>query len=246
MREGRKAALAGAATMVALAAPASANAATYRFRVDFTVVQHAGWQYTFRDNICKDDSAADYYEHSGTAHNHLKSTLRGGRLTFRTGPMLQSGELRTPAFHMGDDFEWSVVYRDDPNSDCLPSPNLGTPQRGIHCDGDWIRGVLRTHFLVIKGRLMPTGGFYTKPAGVFLCPDATAVTGAIAAAGPSTRRGVDKLITNRRVRTIKLGAGPKRVALGASKLTLPGPNFDVLSGVGGYNAKWSIKLVRLR
>lgn len=243
----------------AVAAPATAGAATYRFKVEkFTLRQFVTWQYVFRDRHCESQTALDYYEHTGEGQGLLAAApLRQGRVTFRTQRgSFMSGRIvgkpyedaTNPAIGspvvFGNQAVFNVRFLDDPAEDCVPPEQLGPPPRPTCYGGeDLSLGILQANLLVQRGRLRLSGGVYPDDPER-TCADPSAITGAVSHAVPA-RRNVDALIRDRTVKRIALSAA-KKGRLTPRELATPGASFDVLGGKGAnYDARWSIVLVRL-
>ena len=113
-----------AAVMLAGLAPAGADAASYRFKVDLSVVQTTDWAQTVRhpapgDGYCGTGDV--YYVYTGEGDGRLKARIRGGRVTFRgTRRTLQSTEIKVPGTVVSNASDHTVAMQ-------------GVPDDGVTC-----------------------------------------------------------------------------------------------------------------
>jgi hypothetical protein len=192
------------ALLSALVVPASAGAATYRFRVYLEARKSVSWSQTFRDDHCH-NPAGDFYVHNGSGGGRLWSRLWGGQVTFRTvrGALVSSlVQARRATLHGHG--SWTVAFQDDPRYDCVPPQSLGTPANSGPPCGRTLQGTLAAGLVVRGGRLLLAGAFQPVPLTA-LCPDPTTGAGLLGKA-LSSRRDVNRLIPNTSVSSITLRA----------------------------------------
>ena len=229
-------------------APSAASAASYRFKVNLSVVQTTDWAQTVRhpapgDGYC--GSRDVHWEYRGDGDGQLKAKVVGRRVTFKgTRRALQSTEIKVPGTVVSDHSDYTItqVGVADPGCD-LPEPPP-PPHSGEAC-GQLARrpGTARSFLLVLSGRLNLTGGFYRRDKKA--CADPSLYTGLLGFGGRPKRRDVNKLIVNKRVRSIELSASDKTV-FGAKNLSDFGANSRTLEGSGTGSARWHVKLTRIR
>lgn len=252
------------ALVAVLAVPAGADAARYRFKVvDFKLDQYVRWHTIFRDIDCESRSSADYYEHTGSGQAALVSDdfLRRGRVTFKTAqgtflparidgrPFEDRPDLRGAFAYRAAEADWSVTYKDDPESDCVPREALGRPDSSCAKEQDpnfdpdtWPSGMLLMNLLFDRGRLRLSGGYYPFDNSR-TCGDPSVVSGTVSHAVPN-KRGLGQLIRDEDVRRIRLRAS-KDGFIPGNQLATPGASFESLGGEGAdYTAEWSMTLVR--
>jgi hypothetical protein len=235
-----------AALMLMVLVPAAAQAASYRFKVDLSVVQTTDWAQTVRhpapgDGYCGDRDV--HYVYTGEGDGQLKAKISGGRLTFRgTRRALQSSEIKVPGTVVSSASDYSVAMQGVPDENCevLPPPAFTVGE----CNPLARRpGTARSFLLALGGRLTLTGGFYRRDGKA--CADPSLYTGAIGFGGRPARRDVNDLIVNRRVRSIELTASDT-TQFGLKNLSDFGANSKLLAGSGNGSARWTVKLTRLR
>lgn len=230
--------------------PSVAEAASYRFKVDLTVVQTTDWEESVRhprpgDAYCGERDV--HYVYKSDGGGQLKAKIRGGRVTFRgSRQMLQSSELKVPGTVLTNAEPWTVEMVGFPDDGCdvpppPPFPNEST-DGGCH---PLIRrpGTARSFFLVLRGRLNLTGGFYRRDKRS--CSDPSGFTGVLGFGGRPKRSDVNALIVNKRVRSIELSASDTTVFT-KKNLSSFGANSETVAGSGKGSARWSVKLTRLR
>lgn len=233
--------LALAVTSLLVAAPAATAATSYKFKADVTVFQEAEWQVVSQsDDLCGSSNVFNVY--SGQGEGYLRASGRRKSVTFRkTRAGLESSRFAVPGFAVRDAAYSSS--REGFDEDCDPPAPLtvNTGACGLIIKR---KGPARLNMLVIGGRLSLTGGLY-EPAERPRCPDASGYTGGIGYAGPArSRKDVDKLIQNPRVRSIELGASAKNKSLEGD--VSPSPAFNLRSSSGTGTARWSVKLTRVK
>jgi hypothetical protein len=236
-----------AALVAALTITATAEAKSYRFKVDLTVFQDTDWTEHVRhpypgDAYCGERDV--HYVYKGEGGGQLKAKIRGGRVTFNgTKRFLQSSEIKVPGTVLSDSSPWSVEMVGVPDEFCdVPPPPTFPNGDGCH---PLIRhpGTARSFLLVQKGRLILTGGFYRRDKKS--CSDPSGYTGVLGFGGRPARRDVNDLITNKRVRSIELSASDSDTFT-AKKLMSFGANSETVFGSGKGVARWNVKLTRLR
>jgi hypothetical protein len=230
-----------------LVMPGAASAASYRFKVDITVVQSTDWDHTVRhprpgDAYCGDRDVHYVYKASGDGE--LRAKVRGARVTFRgTRRFLQSSEIRVPGTVISDNSGYSVEMVGFPDQGCdVPPPPTFPVEEGCN---PLIRrpGVARSFLLVQRGRLNLTGGFYRRDKKT--CGDPSVYTGVLGFGGRPARNDVNGLIVNKRVRSIELSASDT-TKFGLKNLASFGANSETIGAAGTGKARWSAKLTRLR
>jgi hypothetical protein len=223
-----------------------ADAASYRFKVDLTVVQTTDWGQTVRhpapgDGYCGDRDV--HYVYTGDGDGQLKAKIVGGRVTFRgTRRMMQSTEIKVPGTVVSNASDYSVAMEGVPDEGCVvPSPPPFSAGNGCN---PLVRrpGVARSFLLAIGGRLTLTGGFYRGDQKS--CADPSLYTGVLGFGGRPSRRDVNTLIANKRVRSIELSASDT-TKFGLKNLSDFGANSKLLKGSGNGSASWRVKLVRM-
>jgi len=230
-----------AVLVAAVAVVPSAEAAKYRFKMNISVYQAAGWSAHFREEArCGEDYHRDY---SATGAGTLRGSLRGGRVTFRSmGRGLQSSAFKIPGSRRASN-EWTVQWVGAPDESCPPDLPPAQPPDTSDCVPR--KGTLQSQLIVLGGRLglvtaFERAGNPTAP----LCPDPTAMSVTGSKPVPK-RRDVDDLIRNKRVRSIELTASVVDKNIAGKNLNLPLGSSTLLSGGGNYDAKWSVKLTRI-
>lgn len=224
-----------------VAAPAAGAATSYKFKADVTVFQEAEWQVVSQtDDLCSGSNVFNVY--AGQGEGYLRASGRRKSVTFRkTRAGLQSSALAVPGFAVRDAAYSSS--REGSDEDCDP-PAPATVDTGACGLIVKRKGTARLNMLLIGGRLSLTGGLYEPPTRP-RCPDASGYTGGIGYAGPArSRKDVDKLIQNPRVRSIELGASAKNKSLEGN--VSPSPAFNLRSSSGTGTARWSVKLTRVK
>jgi hypothetical protein len=233
--------------MTAMALPGAAHGASYRFKINVTVVQTTDWAQTVRhpapgDGYCGDRDV--HWVYSGEGDGQLKAKIVGGRVTFKgTRRQLQSTEIKVPGTVVSNSSEYTISQVGVPDEHCdLPAPPAFPVGEGCH---PLIRrpGTARSFLLVIGGRLRLTGGFY--PRDKKTCADPSLYTGVLGFGGRPKRNDVNTLITNKRVRSIELSASDT-TKFGVKNLSDFGCNSKGLSGSGEGKATWRVKLTRVR
>jgi hypothetical protein len=231
-------------TMMAI--PAAADAASYRFKVNLSVVQTTDWTQTVRhpapgDGYCGGRDV--HWEYSGEGDGQLKAKIVGAQLTFKgTRRALQSTEIKVPGTVVSDHSGYTITQVGVPDQGCeLPSP----PPFPVGECSPLVRrpGTARSFLLVFGGRLNLTGGFYRRDKKA--CGDPSLYTGVLGVAGRPPRRDVNDLITSKRVRSIDLTASD-RTKFGLKSLTDFGANSKLLKAGGTGSASWHVKLTRIR
>ena len=237
-------------TALLLVAAGSAQAASYRFKVDLTVVQTTDWEESVRhpapgDAYCGERDVHYVYQSDGGGQ--LKAKVRGARVTFRgNARALQSSEIKVPGTVLADAKDYTVAMQGVPDEGCDVPPPPQFPKEsaagGCH---ELIRrpGTARSFLLVLRGRLNLTGGFYRRDKRS--CADPSLYTGALGFGGRPRRGDVDDLIMNKRVRSIELSASDTTVFT-AKNLSDFGANSKTIAGSGKGVARWSVKLTRIR
>lgn len=227
------------------ATPAAAEAASYRFKVNLTVVQTTDWAQTVRhpapgDGYCGERDV--HYVYTGDGDGQLKAKLIGGRVTFRgTRRQMQSTEIKVPGTVVSNASPYSIAREGTPDEFCeVPPP----PPFPVGECNPLVRrpGVARSFLLALGGRLTLTGGFYRRDGKG--CADPSLYTGVLGFGGRPARRDVNTLIANKRVRSIELSASDT-TPFGLKNLSDFGGNSKLLAGSGKGEARWSVKLVRV-
>jgi hypothetical protein len=229
-----------------LVLPGAAEGASYRFKVNLSVVQTTDWAQTVRhprpgDGYCGDRDV--HYVYSSEGDGQLKAKLVGGRVTFRgTRRQMQSTEIKVPGTVVSNASDYTVAMQGVPDENCeVPPP---PPFTVGECNPLVRRpGVARSFLLAIGGRLTLTGGFYRRDKKS--CADPSLYTGALGFGGRPRRNDVNDLIANRRVRSIELSASDT-TKFGLRDLSDFGANSQILKASGDGKASWTVKLVRMR
>jgi hypothetical protein len=235
-----------AAVMLTMLVPGAAQAATYRFKVDLTVVQTTDWEETVRhpapgDGYCGERDV--HYEYRGDGDGQLKAKVRGARVTFKGNRRaLQSTEIKVPGTVIANASDYTISMVGVPDEGCeVPPP---PPFQAGSCNPLIRRpGTARSFLLAIGGRLNLTGGFYRRDKQG--CADPSLYTGVLGFGGRPARRDVNELIMKKRVRSIELSASDT-TKFTAKNLSDFGANSKTLEGSGEGSARWTVKLTRLR
>ncbi|MDX6586450.1 MAG: hypothetical protein QOI31_923, partial [Solirubrobacterales bacterium] len=106
----------------------------------------------------------------------------------------------------------------------------------------WRPGKARSFLVVIGGRMNLTGGFYNPDYDA--CYDPSLYTGVLGFGGRPRRSDVNKLIVNKRVRSIELDASDS-TKFSCKRLADFGANSDCVEGFGSGSASWHVKLTRI-
>jgi hypothetical protein len=228
--------------------PSAANAASYRFKVNLSAVQTTDWAQTVRhpapgDGYCGDRDV--HYVYRGDGDGQLKAKVTGARVTFRgTRRVLQSTEIKVPGTVLSNSSDYTVSRVGIPDEGCDVPPPPPSPRTGDGC-APLVRkpGTARSFLLVIRGRLNLTGGFYRRDKKA--CADPSLYTGVLGFGGKPKRSDVNKLIVNKRVRSIELSSSDRTV-FGVKNLSDFGANSKGLEGSGTGSARWHVKLTRIR
>jgi hypothetical protein len=238
-----------ASLLLVLVLPGAAEAASYRFKVDLTMVQTTDWAESVRhprpgDAYCGNDV---HYVYKGEGGGQLKAKIRGGRVTFRGNRLaLQSSEIKVPGTVLADADPWSVEMVGFPDEGCVvpPPPQFPNESAGGGCH-QLIRrpGTARSFLLAIRGRLNLTGGFYRRDKRS--CSDPSLYTGALGFGGRPKRSDVNTLIMNKRVRSIELSSSDT-TKFTKKNLSSFGANSETIAGSGEGKARWTVKLTRIR
>jgi len=234
----------------ALLAPAGAGVAqgaSHKFKVDLTITQETDWAQTVRhprsvtESYC--GSRDVHYVYSGEGDGLLKAKLRGGRITFRNSAGWLSTEMKVPGTVISN-AAYTVARQGVPDEGCVVPDPLDTSVMAGTCT-PLVRqpGTARSFFLVQRGKLVLTGGFYRKDKKA--CADPSIYTGVVGVAGRPRRNDLNKLIPNKRVRSIELSAATNTVFT-AKNLSDFGANTKILTGSGKGKASWKVKLTRIR
>jgi hypothetical protein len=228
-------------------APSAAQAASYRFKVNLSVVQTTDWEETVRhprpgDGYCGDRDV--HWEYHADGDGQLKAKIVGARVTF-TGSrrVLQSGEIKVPGTVVSNNSGYTITQVGTPDQGCeVPSPPA--PPADAESCNPLVRkpGTARSFLLVIRGRLNLTGGFYRRDKKA--CGDPSLYTGVLGFGGRPKRNGVNDLIVSKRVRSIDLTASDTTI-FGAKNLSDFGANSQTLEGSGKGSASWHVKLTRI-
>ncbi|MEA2408667.1 MAG: hypothetical protein QOE69_2786 [Thermoleophilaceae bacterium] len=233
-----------------LVLPGAAEAASYRFKVDLTVVQTSDWAESVRhpapgDGYCGERDV--HYVYKGEGGGQLKAKIRGGRVTFKgNGRALQSSEIKVPGTVLTDASPYTVEMVGVPDDQCdVPPPPPFPNQSGEGGCHQLIRrpGTARSFLLAIGGRLNLTGGFYRRDKRS--CSDPSLYTGLLGFGGRPKRNDVNALIMNKRVRSIELSSSDT-TKFTRKNLSDFGANSETVAGSGEGRARWSVKLTRLR
>lgn len=228
-----------------VSAPA-AEAASYKFKVNLSMVQTTDWAQKVRhphpgDGYCGTRDV--HYVYSGEGDGQLRAKVRDARTTFSgNSAFMQSTEIKVPGTVVSNASEYSISREGDAeNCDVPPPPQFPA---GDGCN-PLVRhpGTARSFLLVQRGRLILTGGFYRRDMNS--CRDPSLYTGVVGYGGRPGRRDVDELIRRKRVRSIELEA-EDRTVFNAENLSSFGANSLVLEGSGEGVARWSVKLTRIR
>lgn len=243
-----KACLSAAVAVVAvLVAPAMAQGASYRFKVDLTTVQSTDWGQSVRhprpgDGYC--GSRDVHYVYSADGDGELRAKIRGARVTFSgTRRVLQSTEIRVPGTVISNHSGYTIAMEGVPDEGCdVPPPPQFPAADGCN---PLIRqpGVARSFLLAFRGRLNLTGGFYRRDKKA--CGDPSLYTGVLGFGGRPSRNDVTALLANKRVRSIELSASDT-TKFGLTDLSSFGANSETVAASGTGKARWSVKLTRLR
>jgi hypothetical protein len=228
--------------------PDVASAKTYRFKVDLTIFQDTDWTAHHVRHPAPGDAYCGerdvHYVYKSSGGGQLKAKVRGARVSFTgTRRQLQSSEIKIPGTVLSDADPYSVEMVGFPDEFCdVPPPPPFTVGDGCH---PLIRhpGMARSFLLVLGGRLNLTGGFYRRDKKA--CADPSLFTGLLGLGGRPARRDVNKLIANKRVRSIELAASDS-TTFTAKNLSDFGANSQTLFGQGKGKARWSVKLTRIR
>ena len=240
--------LVAAGLTLAAAVPATAEAASYRFKVDLTVSQTTDWAQTVRQpraggGYC--GSRDVHYVYTGDGDGELKAKVRGARVTFKgTRAVMQSTQIRMRGTVIANS-EYSVARQGVPDENCEVPPPVAAPASAPGACNPLVRrsGVARSFLLAVRGRLTLTGAFTRRDK--LACADASLYTGGVGYGGRPARRDVNELIANRRVRSIELVATDKG-PFGMKDLSDFGANTTLLTASGRGNARWRVKLTRIR
>jgi hypothetical protein len=233
-----------------LVVPGVAEAATYRFKVDLTVVQTTDWEESVRhpapgDAYCGDRDV--HYVYKSQGDGQLKAKIRGGQVTFRgTRQALQSSEIKVPGTVVTNSDPWSIAMVGVPDEGCDVPPPPAFPNESASggCNPLVRRpGTARSFLLAIGGRLTLTGGFYRRDKRS--CSDPSLFTGVLGFGGRPARRDVNTLIMNKRVRSIELSASDT-TKFTKKNLSDFGANSKTIAGSGKGEARWNVKLTRIR
>ena len=243
---GKMCLLATVPLVLAAAAPATAQAASYRFKVDLTISQTTDWAQTVRQPLAGYCGSRDvHYVFSGDGDGQLKARVRGARVTFKgTRSVMQSTEIRAPGTVITNS-QYTVAREGTPDENCdVPPPPAGPASPPGGCNPLVRRpGVARSFLLAVRGRLNLTGGFARRDK--LTCADPSLYTGVLGYGGRPARRDVNTLIANKRVRSIELVADRKG-PFGMADLADFGANTKLLTASGDGDATWRVKLTRIR
>jgi hypothetical protein len=234
-------------TVAALLAPGAAYGASYKFKVDLSITQDTDWAHTVRhprsvtESYC--GSRDVHYVYSGEGDGLLKAKLRGGRITFRNVAGWMSTEMKVPGTVISN-AAYTYAREGVPDEGCEVPPPLDTAKMVGTCT-PLVRqpGTARSFFLVQRGKLVLTGGFYRKDKKA--CADPSLYTGVVGFGGKPRRNDLNKLIPNKRVRSIELSAANDTVFT-AKTLSDFGANTASLTGSGKGKASWKVKLTRVK
>jgi hypothetical protein len=232
--------------IAAMAIPGAADAASYKFKVNLSIVQTTDWAQKVRhpapgDGYCGDRDV--HYVYTGEGDGQLKARIVGGRVTFRgTRRQMQSTEIKVPGTVIANASDYTIAREGVPDENCEVPPPPAFPVG--ECNPLVRRpGVARSFLLAIGGRLSLTGGFYRRDRKG--CADPSLYTGALGFGGRPSRKDVNDLIANKRVRSIELAASDT-TKFGLKNLSDFGANSKLLEGSGKGVASWRVKLVRIR
>ena len=239
--------IAGAA--LCLAAPAAAQAAPKAtFVAKVHIHQSAEWEASWTTpELCGDDYRHTY---AGDGQGSATFDTKSVRVTFKR----RGGYWSTNEFAMKGKVGRQAAYETGESGDpegCLPDyTGIPDPPDTSECGLKTVgRSSKSFWFTIVRGRLAPAGAFTGAGGGDPFdgaCPDLTARTGIVWATPSPQRRDVDKLITNKRVRSIELSSGPSyvRETIPFDQLLFPGG--ENWAGGGEYEVLWTVKLTRVR
>lgn len=219
--------------------PGAAEAASYRFKVNLSMVQTTGWEQTVRHPAAGEGYCGHrdvHWEYYGEGQGQLKAKIVGARVTFKgTRRALRSTEIKVPGTRVANAEDYTITQKGIPDEGCvLPQP---PPHDAGDCNPYIPRpGTARSFLLVIGGRMNLTGGFYNRINAA--CADPSLYTGLLRFGGRPKRNDVNDLIANKRVRSIDLTASDTTV-FGVK-------NLSDFGGSGKGNASWHVKLTRMR
>jgi hypothetical protein len=227
--------------------PSAAQAASYRFKVNLSMVQTTDWAQTVQhpapgEGYCQNDV---HWVYSGEGDGQLKAKVVGARVTFKgTRRALQSTEIKVPGTVISNASDYTISQVGVPEDGCTLPPPPASPRTGDGCNPLVRRpGTARSFLLVIGGRLNLTGGFYRRDKKA--CADPSLYTGALGFGGRPKQGDVNDLIVNKRVRSIELSASDS-TKFGVKDLSDFGANSKGLTGSGKGTASWHVKLTRIR
>ena len=230
--------------------PDVASAKTYRFKVDLTIFQDTDWTaHHVRlpppgEGYCNERDVHYVYKSSGLGQ--LKAKITGARVAFTgTRRYLQSSEIKVPGTVLSDADPYTVEMVGFPDEGCdVPPPPDPSAFTGGGCHPlIRHRGTARSFLLALKGRLNLTGGFYRRDKQA--CSDPSLYTGVLGYGGRPSRRDVNDLIANKRVRSIELSASHTDTFT-AKNLSSFGAATETIFGSGKGKARWNVKLTRIR
>jgi hypothetical protein len=224
----------------------AAQAASYRFKVNLSVVQTTDWAETVRhpapgDGYCGDRDV--HWVYSSEGDGQLKAKIIGGQVTFKgTRRVLQSTQIKVPGTVVSNAADYTIAQVGTPDEGCeLPSPPAFPTGEGCN---PLVRrpGTARSFLLVLRGRLTLTGGFYRRDKRS--CADPSLYTGVLGFGGRPKRADVNDLIVNKRVRSIDLSALDS-TKFSCKNLSDFGANSKCVDGSGTGKASWHVKLTRI-
>jgi hypothetical protein len=228
-----------------IALPAAADAASYRFKVNLSMVQTTDWGQTVRhpapgDGYC--GSRDVHWEYTSEGDGQLKAKIVGAQVTFKGTPrQMQSTEIKVPGTVVSNASDYTITQVGVPDEGCeLPAP----PPFTVGTCNPLVRrpGTARSFLLATGGRLSLTGGFYRRDKKS--CADPSLYTGLLGIAGRPKRNDVNDLIASKRVRSIDLSVSHK-TKFGLKNLSDFGANSKLLKASGNGSASWHVKLTRM-
>lgn len=240
--------LAVSTALMAMSAPGLAQGASYKFKVDLSVLQDStDWQQELRwprDGFCGEQDVHYVFKNGGDGE--LKLKVRGARVTFKgTKASVMSSLFRVPGTVISDHTGYSVSQVGTPDDQCSDYRGpIAPPATSAGACSPLARrpGSAKVGLYTVSGRLGLLGGFTRKDKKA--CPDATLYTGVVGMAGRARRKDVTALIMNKRVRSIELTAATSD-PFTVKNLSDWGANTRNLAGSGKGKANWKVKLTRI-
>ena len=237
------------AAMLAVMAPGPAQGASYKFKMDLSVLQETtDWEHEVRwprDGFCGNRDV--HYVYKGGGDGQLKLKVRGAKVTFTGNKTSLATKLfKVPGSVVTNHDGYTISRVGEPGDQCsdLRDPPSGFDALGSCSPLARRPGTAQASLYALRGRLTLFGAFQRKDKKT--CADASLYSGLIAKAGQPKRKDVNTLLMNKRVRSIELSASLKTDPFGLKDLSDFGANTILQKASGKGNANWRVKLTRIK